>query len=494
MTNLFKKSQDLPDQYLDVETTGLNTFFCQLLRWFATGNDYIESDPSTYSEVACSMELSRLPEAEALVVNGVSLPSLVQENSLWSGIQEIIKYIDLNTPSIWHAHNASFDASVISNTIYQNLASPNLYPFKCNGNILLDTLMLVRAIHAFDSTCGLIIPKDPKGFPVFKLEALCAANSIKIDAHKAKDDTLALRELVNIIKQLSPNVYRNALHCSVKKNARQKLLDSPYLFAAIGTERNYQVRAFAPIAFSKEGSDCVVADLMSDIDKIKSYSPLEVSGFLGNKIHKKYSIFRLPLNKGVVLFSADELDFLFKIEHEFDEKELFRKASQLRRDEALSDTAIEALGWRESSFGTEDPTPEQRIYSHFPSEAEKAFIRAFNLSLPEDKWPLIEAYSKNLNDDRFIRLARRVCLQNWRPYCPAELTETYFKWCIERLFSEPLTQEDVAPWPTIYSCLSEIPKLKKKYPDKLERIAELENFYEQVASSAGIDINHSFDN
>ena len=50
-----------------------------------------------------------------------------------------------------------------------------------------------------------------------------------------------------------------------------------------------------------------------------------------------------------------------------------------------------------------------------------------------------QVYEDKLNDDRFIRLARRVCLQNWREYCPPELTETYFKWCIERLFTEPLS-------------------------------------------------------
>ena len=85
-------------------------------------------------------------------------------------------------------------------------------------------------------------------------------------------------------------------------------------------------------------------------------------------------------------------------------------------------------------------------------------------------------------------------MQNWREYCPPELTETYFKWCIERLFTEPLSQEDVPKWTTIYSCLSNVPNLKRKYPDKLDRIEELEEFYETIATNAGIDISHSFNN
>ena len=476
----------------DLETSGLKIFYDQVISMFGAKEDYTEKDESTYIDVRCSMELSRLPEAEALIVNGVPLPSLVQENSLYNGTHEIMRFIDENTPSIWVAHGAHFDNSILSNTIYQNLASSNLHPLKTNGNILLDSLMVVRAIYAFDRSCGLRVPEDSDGNPIFKLEKLCESNSIEIEAHTAKGDTLALRELLDVMENFSPQVYRYALNCATKKHALQKLKDQPYVFAAIGAGKNFSIRALAPIAINE--SDAVVVDLKSDVLKAKSLSPLEMSGYLGNRVHKRYPIFRLPLNKGIVLMAADELDFFFKLSNSFDEQDLFKHASELRRDESLSDTAKEALKWRSKSFLEEDPTPEERIYSHFPTSAEKAFINAFNLAEPEDKWSLIESYKDKLNDDRFIRLARRVSLQNWREYCPPELTETYFRWCIERLFSEPTSQEEVPKWTTIYSCLSNLPNLRRKYPDKLDRIDELEDFYETIAANVGIDISNSFDN
>ena len=478
----------------DLETSGLSNFFAQILSAYFLSEDSSNKGSEIILDVKCSMDLSRLPETEALIINGYPLPSLVQENSLYTGIHEIVNFINDNTPSVWIAHNASFDGGMISNAIYQNLASVNLYPFKNNGNTLFDSLMLVRALHGFDNSSGVNIPIDDKGYPVFKLESLCKANSIEINAHDAEGDTRALKQLVELVEEKSPAIYENALLCSSKRYVRQKIMDQPYVFAAIGTERNFGVRALAPIAFSKEGSDVVVVDLSSDLESIKNYSPLELCGFLGNRVHKKYSVFRLPLNKGNVIFSPDELPFIMQLTADFDEKDLFRKASMVRRDENLHQTAEEALSWRSDSFGSEDPTPEERIYSHFPTSGEKTFINAFNLAEPQDKWELIEHYSNVLKDDRFLRLARRVALQNWRSYCPPELVESFTGWCVERLFSDPMTQEEVPKWATIYSCLSSVSNLRRKYPDKSERIDELEDFYHSIAARVGIDTSQSFDN
>jgi len=480
--------------YFDLETNGLSRFWAQILSGFFAKEDYDESNQESFLDITCSMELSRLPEPEALVVNGIPLDQLAEDNSLHSSIHEVIGFIQQNTPSIFVAHNADFDSSFITNAIYQNVASTNMYPFKNDGNILLDSLKLVRALYAFDPSCGVKIPIDAKGFPVFKLERLCKANSITIDAHKAKNDVLALKQLVELIEKKSPTTYNNSILSSVKKTVRQKIVDSPYFFAAVGTEKNYGVRALAPIAFSEDGSSCVVVDLLADLEKIKNYSPLELTGFLGTRVHKKYPVFLLPLNKGHVVFAPNEIDFIFEFTYDFDHKSLFRKASETRRDNDLSQAAREALSWRENSFGAEDPEVEERIYGSFPSVSEKSFIRAFNLAEVEDKWSLIESFSDRLKDDRFLRLARRVVLQNWPEYCTEEHREHYYEWCFKRLFSEPQTQEDVPKWPTLFTCLSNFPKLKRKYPDKLGRISELEDFYKRLAARAGVDTSSSFDN
>ena len=118
---------NLPEIFFDTETSGLKTMFDQLLSAFFLKEGFIETDEDTHLDVRCSMELSRLPEAEALIVNGTPLPSLVQENSLYNGIHEIVKFIDENTPSVWIAHNASFDSAILSNTIYQNQSRETFY-------------------------------------------------------------------------------------------------------------------------------------------------------------------------------------------------------------------------------------------------------------------------------------------------------------------------------------------------------------------------------
>ena len=476
-------------EYGDAETTGLSIPFSQWLHIC-----FLNAQTSAVTNIRSAMEWHRLPNMEALIVNGYPLRSLVEENSLYNGIHQVIEYINQNTPSIWVFHNASFDSAVISNSIYQNVASSNLYPFKTNGNILLDSLQLVRAVNAFDGTCGVQFPSDHNGHPIFRLEKLCLENSIGLNAHDAEEDTVALQELVELVKQSSPKIYEIALQCAVKQFSKQKIMDQPYVYAAIGTERNFGIRAITPIAMSEEGSDVIVADLSADLEQLKDYSPLEISGFLGNRVHAKYPIFRLPLNKGITILSQEELPFVLKMTGGWDETELFRKASEFRRDQDLKLTAKEALSWRANSLMKEDPTTEERIYSHFPTQGEKTFINAFNLAEPEDKWQLIEHYSSGLEDDRFIRLARRVVLQNWREYAPPEVVESHTQWCVQRLFSEPMEQEDVHKWETIYSCMNNVSRLRKKYPDKAERIDELEVFYNSIAAGMGIDLSKSFDN
>lgn len=473
----------------DTETSGLSPFFSQLLNAF-----FLCVTNNTFLDIRAAMELHRLPGAEALVINGTPLPELVHANPLYTSTHELVNYIAEKTPAIWIFHNAPFDAAMISNTIYQQCASSELYPFKKGGNVLFDSLQFFRAIHAFDNTCGIITPFDVKGNPTFKLEKLCKENSVEIEAHTAEGDTRALRELFELAKNASPWLYDIALQCTSRQFSQQKVTEQAYVYAAVGSGRNFSVRPVAPIAISKGGSDAVVVDLSSDLEKLQNYSPLEMNGFFGNNIHLNYQVFRLPLNKGNVILSQQELPFIQQMWGGWDEKELFRKASMIRRDKDIHKTALEALSWRTNSFGSDNPNPEERIYSHFPSPGEKTFINAFNLAQPEDKWDVIDHYSRTLKDDRFIRLARRVVLQNWREYAPPETAENYIQWCIERLFSEPMEQETVPRWETIYSCKTNVSRLRRKYPDQSDRIDELEEFYDSIAARVGIDLSNSFDN
>ena len=144
-----------------------------------------------------------------------------------------------------------------------------------------------------------------------------------------------------------------------------------------------------------------------------------------------------------------------------------------------------------SSVGIK-PEVEEEIYCRgFPSNVEKTFVNSFNLCPPEDRPGLTKAYAQRLNCDRYVRLANRVLLEHFPSSCSEQEQNQYFEWIHNRLFSYP-TEGYEPKWDTIYTCLSQIEALKKKYPNKLERIEEIRLFYVRIGSVAGLDLHNVF--
>lgn len=476
--------------YIDLETSGLNRFYDQILTAFAKTVDETSSTVDILNE-SCSMTGFRLPHPEALLVNDINLNSLSQNQSLKSLSHKLYDYITRQGPSIIIAHNANFDYSMASNAFYQNLVTSDFYQWKCHGNVLVDSLALTKAVFAFDSGKNFKVKETEAGFPRFDLPSLCEANKIEINPHEAKEDVLALEKIVNLMIKESPHLFKLALKSSSRKEAQNLVNGEAFFLVALGSYSNFNSRVLAPVYINEAGTDAVCVDLLGDLSEIENLSPLQMTSFFGSRITKKQPIIRLPLNKGHVLVSSS---FVNKNKQalKVGSKELFRRASQIRRNKDLKNIASEAMGWRHEEFEEIEPTVEELIYAAgFPSNMEKSFVTAFNLADPEDRPALTKAYSERFSCDRFIRMAYRVMLEDF-PSCNSHLEqEAYFDWCQKRLFSSP--SEDCIPeWNTIYSCLSEIEKLKQKYPNRLEKIEELRLFYHRLAHFSGLEFPKTF--
>ena len=473
--------------YIDIETSGLSRFYDQPLSAFGKTIDSEGGICNLFDE-SCSMTQHRLPSPEALLTNGLSFDSLVQNQSLCSFLHKLYRFISENGSQLLIAHNSNFDYSMISNSFFQNLISGDLYQWKGHGNRLMDSQALARSLHAFEPDSKFEIPLSEKGFPLFDLSSLCKANGIEIkEAHTSSGDVLMLEQLVNLMREASPDLFNLCFRCSNRKDALEIISGEPFICVPLGTYSNFSTRVLVPVAVSQSGADVICFDLLSDIDVIENFSAIDLSKYLGSRINKSQPVVKLALNKGVVIGGPDQFNKnpdALKI----GPKELFRRASQLRRNTDLRTLASQSFAWKTEDDEEIELETEETIYAlGFPSEREKSFIAAFNLSSPDDRLDVVKGYTGKLKSDRFTRLAHRVLLEEYPTFCSSDEREGYFNWCHERLFRRP--SNDYKPrWNTLYSCMSELEKLKGKYPNKIERIEELDVFYKRVASFAGVDI------
>lgn len=472
--------------FFDTETSGLNPKFDQILTvFFVTFDD--QGNEVDRLEEKCALDSHRLPCPEALLVNGLSVNSLKQHQSQRDLLLKVNDYINRNTPQIFFAHNAKFDRNFIANGFYQNLITDQLWSLKTNGNRLVCTLHLSKAVYSFGSG-NINFQSTEAGHPIFKLPSLCTANGIEIDAHTSKGDVEALVKLVDLIKERDPEIYAQAIYCADKASSLSIINNQFFSIAALGSHKDFSPKVFYPLAFNDAITEALCLDLLAcQKHDLASYSAFEINGFLGSKIGKDYPFFILPLNQSLPIF---EQNFVKKINPEIDEKKFIRIISNIKRDNHLLDVINEAMIWREESF-PEKSEVEEFILPNFPSYLEKQFITAFNLTNPFERVELISRYVKKSPSNRFGILARRL-QQNINPETTTSADQEKFtKAIIYRLFKKD-TGDMPAKWRTFHSALEKCEQLKKEYPHKIRVINEIQEFYFREARFYGIDLEQQF--
>ena len=476
--------------YFDTETDGINSNYSQILTIYAKALNP-EGKLIDVLDESCAATPHRIFHPKALLTNGYPLELLRQNQTLHSLLLKSYDFFRRNGPSLFIAHNANFDFKMLHNANYQNLIGEDIYQLKNPGNALLCSMQLSRTMHCFSRDNNFYVEKDKKGVPLFNLPSLAKANGIKFSPHDAEEDVGALQKLIELIEKEDPDIFNQSIQSSIKRHATQMLLENAFSVAVLGTYNAMRPRAFAPIAISNSGSDAICVDLSSDISEINTLSPLEMSGFMGNKIGKNQKVFKLPLNKSIVLLDPSYIEFCEGY-NGLTSQNLFRKASMFRRDTDLKHTAIEALRWHESGFEQNEPTVEQLLYQEgFPNPMEKSFIRAFNLSYPEDKLDVISAYSNILSSSRFIKLAHRLMLHIYPEHVSSQQQSKYFNWCYDRIFKQPTSEYD-PKWMTIYTAWQELEKCKSEYPNDRERISEIAQYYDKFSKMMGFNLPKSF--
>ncbi|MGI9255431.1 MAG: exodeoxyribonuclease I [Salinispira sp.] len=210
--------------WYDLETFGTNPFHDRIAQFAAIRTNFNFEQVGEAHVLYCRPADDYLPNPEACLVTGIG-PTECAEKGI--GEYEFAKNIyDImmvpGTTAVGY-NSIKFDDEFIRNLFYRNLFDPYSREYE-NGNSRWDIIDLARA--ARDLRPGSMNwPLGENGSPLFKLEALSAANNIAHEhAHDALSDVFATIGIAKMIKTEDPRLFHWAFSSRNRENLR-KLFD-----------------------------------------------------------------------------------------------------------------------------------------------------------------------------------------------------------------------------------------------------------------------------
>jgi len=188
----------MPSSYLfyDLETSGLNPCFDQVLQFAAIRTDLNLKQISEH-EIFIKLNPDVVPAPAAILTHQISLTQLAQGSTEYSAMREIHKLF--NTPeTISVGYNSlNFDDEFLRFSFYRNLLPPYLHQYANNCG-RMDIYPIVVMYYLFKPSV-LVWPKIA-GTATLKLEQIASANNlITGSAHDALTDVKATVNLARVL-------------------------------------------------------------------------------------------------------------------------------------------------------------------------------------------------------------------------------------------------------------------------------------------------------
>ncbi|MEM1232196.1 MAG: exodeoxyribonuclease I, partial [Pseudomonadota bacterium] len=262
--------------WYDLETTGTDPRWDRIVQFAGLRTDLelnpIGDERSFYVRLADDV----LPNPAASLVTGITPQQANAEGvTEWQALTDIAELLSQPGTCTLGYNSLRFDDEFLRYGFYRNLQDPYAREF-ANGNSRWDLIDLVRATGALRRD-GIEWPRDDDDLPVYKLEALSAANGLDHgQAHDALSDVRATVALAQLIRQHQPKLFD--YHYSIRRKNKVRALLEP-----IGARLCVHVTAMYPRArygCAPISSVCrhpgnsnaiVVADLSEDIEPILSW-------------------------------------------------------------------------------------------------------------------------------------------------------------------------------------------------------------------------------
>ncbi|MEW6038554.1 MAG: exodeoxyribonuclease I [Pseudomonadota bacterium] len=209
--------------WYDLETFGTDPARDRIAQFAGLRTD-LEFNPIGPPDVLyCRPSDDMVPHPEACLVTGITPQRAaelgVPENEFISAIYRI--FMQPGTCVLGY-NTLRFDDEMLRHAFYRNLYDPYAREWKA-GNSRWDVIDLARLAQALRPD-GIEWPRDPQGFPVFKLDRLAAASGIRHEsAHDALSDVRATVGFAKLVGERQPRLFKFALE-NRAKHAVERLL------------------------------------------------------------------------------------------------------------------------------------------------------------------------------------------------------------------------------------------------------------------------------
>lgn len=291
-------------------------------------------------------------------------------------------------------YGIEFDDELIRTTLFRNMQ----YAFQTTGKgaSRVDMLDGIRLLHHLRPDLVNAVVDTEKDRLSWRLEKICPANGIAIDAHDALEDSVALTALTRLVRERAPWLWDALVRAGnpAKVDALVQKAEASgtplFLFTHFGSP---EILPVFPVAHDGKRR-YVLADLRAE----EYPETLEEADAVVGRKGTPLPIIRSNLSP--IFVDPEHLQGI----HDFDQAYLSEKISFIKGNPALAHTCAQ-LASRRDFVPPPDQTNEERIYDGFPDAADKALQKRF---LATRSW--VERAEMEFEDPRLSDFAARIVL------------------------------------------------------------------------------------
>lgn len=411
----------------DTETTGLNTWFSQIIQ---IGSVLSDDNFEVLEELDISSKVLPwvVPTVGAYKVHKQidSLDNNMSHHDMMTILKDKWSEWSKEKNLIHVTYNGmKFDEELFRRQFYWNLYDP--YMTNTNGANRIDLMVIMMIIANFYSD-QINFPTDDDGKIKYKLELLAEKNGISAqNAHDAVVDCYLMINLLRVIKEKIPEVWNSAVLASSKVGCIELLNSEPFCMQGElygGKKFTYPVVPCGQNPNNK--NEIILADLYFDPKELFEMKDSELKGQFGRSGAFK----KIAINKTIPLINSKKIPNLSSF-LDVPEKQLEERAKLIRENIDFQERVSSILGDNQFNWPSQEIV-EQRIYDGFPSEADKLWRDRFELAPWAEKVKLIEGFE----DERYRELAERIVCYQKPEFASDEMIERFQSFVKTRLFSK----------------------------------------------------------
>ena len=411
----------------DTETTGLNTWFSQIIQ---IGSVLSDENFEVLEELDISSKVLPwvVPTVGAYKVHKQidSLDNNMSHHDMMTILKDKWSEWSKEKNLIHVTYNGmKFDEELFRRQFYWNLYDP--YMTNTNGANRIDLMVIMMIIANFYSD-QINFPTNDDGKIKYKLELLAEKNGISAqNAHDAVVDCYLMINLLRVIKERIPEVWNSAVLASSKAGCIELLNSEPFCMQGElygGKKFTYPVVPCGQNPNNK--NEIILADLYFDPKELFEMKDSELKGQFGRSGAFK----KIAINKTIPLINSKKIPNLSSF-LDVPEKQLEERAKLIRENIDFQERVSSILGDNQFNWPAQEIV-EQRIYDGFPSEADKLWRDRFELAPWAEKVKLIEGFE----DERYRELAERIVCYQKPEFASDEMIERFQSFVKTRLFSK----------------------------------------------------------